>query len=138
MGIFDVKHNKIVRWFYDHFNIETGEGLDLFQFFPGIKKFFKERRLHAAIRTFGDVVFTIIILMGLFGPQEPNRNAMLYLSWGIWWPSVVLSWFFLGRMWCGILQKKGWSLNLKVPNVLKKNGVYWSVILLALIIWLEE
>ena len=136
-----------LRWIRDRLRLETGEGIDLFNAFPSIRRFFRERRLHAAIRTIGDIVFTIIILLGLFGPQDPSENVMLYLSWGLWWPSVVLSWFFVGRMWCGfcpfpgmgrIFQRYGWTLDLKVPNALKKRGVYWSVILLAVIIWAEE
>ncbi|WP_457755510.1 hypothetical protein, partial [Thermodesulfatator indicus] len=27
---------------------------------------------------------------------------MLFISWGLWWTSIVLSWFFVGRMWCGV------------------------------------
>ncbi len=136
-----------LRWLQERLDIESGEGIDLFTYFPSIKKFFRERRLHAVIRTIGDIVFTIIILMGLFGPQDPSSNVMLYLSWGLWWPSVVLSWFFVGRMWCGfcpfpgigrIVQRYGLCLNLKVPDALKKNGVYWSVVLLGVIIWIEE
>ncbi len=129
------------------FDVESTESIDLFTVFPWLKKFFRERRLHAAIRTIGDIIFTFIIVSGFLGPQDPKANISLFLSWGIWWPTVVLSWFFLGRMWCGfcpfpgmgrILQRLGLSLELKVPKVLQNRGVHWSVILLGLIIWFEE
>ncbi len=121
--------------------------MDLFALFPTVKKFFRERRLHAALRTVGDFVFLFIIFSGLFGPQDPHRNTALYLAWGCWWSMVVLSWFFLGRMWCGfcpfpgigrMLQATGLSFNLPLPEFIKKKGLLVSVILLAIIIWLEE
>lgn len=121
--------------------------LDLFTYFPRLKKFFRERRLHAAVRTAGDIVFAFIIFSGLFGPQEPERNVALFLAWGLWWPTVVFSWFFVGRMWCGfcpfpglgrLLQRLGLSFRRPVPQWLRKYGVYWAVILLGLIIWIEE
>ncbi|NDY41679.1 4Fe-4S binding protein [Dissulfurirhabdus thermomarina] len=121
--------------------------VDLFERFPRLREFFRRRRLHAAMRTFGDATFTFIIVSGLFGPQEPDRNVALFLAWGVWWPSVVLSWFVFGRMWCGfcpfpgigrVMQRLGLSLERPVPRWLQKTGVYWSVGLLALIIWVEE
>jgi len=121
--------------------------IDLFKAFPSIYHFFKRRRLHAVIRTIGDVIFSFLILIGLFGPQEPERNCSLYLSWGVWWPSIVLSWFFVGRMWCGfcpfpgvgrLAQKLGLCLDLKIPHSLRKHAAYWSLFLLILIFWIEE
>ena len=129
------------------FDRTPDDTIDLFQVFPSIRRFFERRRLHAVIRTIGDIIFTFIILAGLFGPQDPDRNCTLYMSWGLWWPTIVLSWFFFGRMWCGfcpfpgigrIVQKFGLCLNMPIPGFLKKNTSYLSVILLALIIWIEE
>lgn len=121
--------------------------IDLFETFPFIRHFFERRRLHAVIRTAGDIIFAFIIFEGLFGPQDPERNCILYLSWGLWWPTIVLSWFFVGRMWCGfcpfpglgrLVQNFGLRLDFSVPLFLLKNGPYISVFLLALIIWVEE
>lgn len=120
--------------------------LDLFRIFPGLRRFLAYRRHHAALRTAGDLLFAFVVVSGLFGPQDPERNVAVFLAWGLWWPGVVLSWFFLGRMWCGIcpfpglgvfLQRWGLGLGLKIPGKLQKFGTHISVVLLALIIWSE-
>jgi len=120
--------------------------LDLFRIFPGVRRFLAARHHYAYLRTAGDVLFVLVVISGLFGPKEASRNVAVFLSWGLIWPSIVLSWFFLGRMWCGIcpfpglgvfLQRRGLSFSLPVPRFLQKYGVYVSVILLALIIWTE-
>ncbi|MFZ5775320.1 MAG: 4Fe-4S binding protein [Thermodesulfobacteriota bacterium] len=120
--------------------------LDLFRVFPGIRRFLAARHHYAYLRTAGDVLFVLVVLSGLLGPRDPSRNVAVFLSWGLIWPTIVLSWFFVGRMWCGIcpfpglgvfLQRRGITLSWSVPKWLQKYGVYISVILLALIIWIE-
>jgi hypothetical protein len=122
------------------------ERLDLFRIFPGVRRFLAARHHYAYLRTGGDVLFFLVVISGLFGPRDPTRNIAVFLTWGLLWPAIVLSWFFVGRMWCGIcpfpglgvfLQRRGLTLNLPVPKFLQKYGVYTSVILLALIIWIE-
>ena len=128
--------------------ISSGEGerLDLFRVFPGIRRFLAARHHYAYLRTGADILFVLVVISGLFGPQDPKRNVAGFLTWGVLWPFIVLSWFFVGRMWCGIcpfpglgvfLQRRGLSLARKVPRFLQKYGVYTSVFLLALIIWSE-
>lgn len=125
---------------------EQGERLDLFRIFPGFRRFLAARHHYAYLRTGGDVLFILVIISGFFGPQDPDRNFAVFLTWGLLWPSIVLSWFFVGRMWCGIcpfpglglfLQRKGITFNLPVPRIIRKYGVYLSVFLLAFIIWIE-
>ncbi len=125
---------------------ESNEQLDLFKVFPGFRRFLATRQHYAQLRTAGDLLFIIVLLSGFFGSRDPNRNVSVFLTWGIFWPFIVLSWFFVGRMWCGIcpfpglglfLQSKGLTLARPVPQFLKKYGVYSSVFLLALIIWAE-
>ncbi len=129
------------------FDRDPDARIDLFKVFPGLYRVFERRRFHALCRTIGDIIFTFIILGGLFGPQDPDRNCILFLAWGVWWPTVVLSWFFVGRMWCGfcpfpglgrVFQKMGITWHRPVPRILTKYGTYWSVSLLAFIIWIEE
>ena len=121
--------------------------LDLFTAFPALKRFFLNRHNLLYIRTAGDVIFAVIIIMGLFGPQDPSRNVSLFLAWGIWWTSVVLSWFYVGKLWCGIcpfpgigrvLQKFGLSLNREPSNLIKKYRIPFALIFFALIIWAES
>jgi len=125
---------------------EETERLDLFRIFPGVRRFLAARHHYAYLRTGGDALFFLVVISGLFGPRDPDRNLAVFMTWGLLWPAIVLSWFFVGRMWCGIcpfpglgvfLQRRGLSLNLPVPKFLQKYGVYTSVCLLALIIWIE-
>jgi hypothetical protein len=124
-----------------------GSRVNLFEVFPRFKAFFANRLNLLYARTAGDLFFTVLILLGLFGPQDPNRNISLFISWGLWWTSVVLSWFFFGKLWCGIcpfpglgrlFQKYGLSLNLDIPQSLRKFFVHLSVVLLGMIIWVES
>lgn len=125
----------------------NGFRLNLFQRFPFIKRFFYNRKNFAYIRTFGDLVFLGLIILGLFGPQDPKSNAMLFFAWGVWWTSVVFSWFFLGRMWCAfcpfpglarLFQRLGLSLYKDPSPWLKKYGIHLATALFFLIIWLES
>ncbi|MEA3546752.1 MAG: (4Fe-4S)-binding protein [Thermodesulfobacteriota bacterium] len=122
------------------------ERLDLFRIFPALRRFLAARHHHALLRTANDVIFILVLLSGFFGPEDPHRNVVVFLCWGLLWPGIVLSWFFVGRMWCGLcpfpglgllLQKKGLTFSWKIPLILKKYGVHVSVFFFALIIWAE-
>ncbi|MBV5318962.1 MAG: 4Fe-4S binding protein [Desulfobulbaceae bacterium] len=121
--------------------------VDLFEAFPAIKRFYRNRHNLFYLRTFGDISFSVIIIMGLFGPQDQSRNVSLFLAWGIWWVTVVMSWFFMGRSWCGIcpfpgvgrvLQMLGLSLNREPSVLLTKYRAPFALIFFALIIWVES
>ena len=129
------------------FTFDPTARLDLFTAFPIIRSFFKNRRNMAFLRTFGDFAFSALILLGIFGPQDPGRNISLFLAWGIWWSGVVLSWFFVGKLWCGVcpvlgigrlLQRYVLSLNLDPPHALRRYFIHIAVLLFAAIIWAES
>jgi len=126
---------------------DSEKKLDLFKAFPWLYKFFYNQHYHRFWQNFLFFLFIILILSGLFGPQDPGSNIVLYLCWGFWWPMVILSLFFVGRLWCGVcpfpvvgnfLQKHHFSLAKKVPKILKKNSIPISVSFFILIIWVEE
>jgi polyferredoxin len=127
-------------------SFDNVQRLDLFRVFPAFRRFLAARHHYALLHTGGDILFVLVLISGFSGPQDARRNIAVFLTWGILWPAIVLSWFFVGRMWCGIcpfpglgvfLQSRGWAFSLKVPRFLQKYGVYFSVFLLALIIWFE-
>ena len=121
--------------------------VDLFEAFPVIKGFYRNRHNLLYLRTFGDISFSVIIMMGLFGPQDHSRNVSLFFAWGIWWVSIVMSWFFLGKSWCGIcpfpgigrvLQMLGLSLNREPSVLLSKYRSTFALTFFAIIIWAES
>ncbi len=129
------------------FIFDPAARLDLFTTFPLIRRFFTQRRNLAILRTLGDIIFSCLILLGLFGPQDPEQNIALFLAWGLWWSGVVLSWFFVGKFWCGVcpflgigrlLQRYGLCLNLDPPHALRKYFIHIAVLLFAAIIWTES
>lgn len=138
---------KIKALFRILFIFDPTARLDLFTTFPAIRSFFAQRRNLAILRTFGDIAFTCLILLGLFGPQEPQQNIALFLAWGVWWSGVVLSWFFVGKLWCGVcpflgigrlLQRHGLCFNLDPPHALRKYFIHIAVLLFAAIVWAES
>ncbi len=89
--------------------------------------------------------FALLIGLGLFGSQAPDRNAALILTWAFWEPPLIIGIFFLGRMWCSIcpmgalsgLIRQAAGLNLKVPALIKNYGFYFSAAGIAAIFWAE-
>jgi hypothetical protein len=138
---------KLRELFHILFIYDPAARLNLFVSFPFIRRFFRNRNNLAIVRSFGDVAFTCLILLGLFGSQDPGRNISLFLAWGVWWSGVVLSWFFLGKFWCGVcpflgigrlLQRFGLCLNLEPPHALRHYFIHVAVLLFAVIIWAES
>ena len=120
---------------------------DLFVAFPRFYTIFFNQRVHFFVQRSLGIILIVLVVAGIFGSQDPLRNAMLYLCWGLWWPSVILSLFLVGRMWCGIcpfplagrfFQSCRLSLEKKVPQLIIKNSTGISVVFFMIIIWVEE
>jgi polyferredoxin len=47
-------------------------------------------------------LFAVVVAMLWFGPQQRQSNVALTVFWAWWWPLVLLSFPFVGRLWCAV------------------------------------
>lgn len=47
-------------------------------------------------------VFALVLAALFLGPQTRDRNVALLFFWAWWWPLVLLSYPFVGRLWCAV------------------------------------
>ncbi|OGP31333.1 MAG: hypothetical protein A2073_07505 [Deltaproteobacteria bacterium GWC2_42_11] len=105
-----------------------------------IENFFvRNRDRFAYIHAGMFIVFVVLILVPPFLPL-PDEDAAIwnnftllvrFLIWGIWFPLVLLSVIFFGRLWCGLLCPQGAmaeyagkiGLNRSIPRWMRWQGM---------------
>jgi len=118
--------------------------LNLLQYAP-VRRLLQSRFYPNAVLYLSVPFIILIAALGLFGPQSPERNAALVLTWGIWQPLLIMSTLIVSRAWCsacpiGALSStlsKRVGLNLKVPPFIRNNGFYLVGMGIAAIFWTE-
>lgn len=93
--------------------------------------------------SFATLVCTLLILF--FSPSPQISAVGLLLVWSLWWPTLVVSAFSLGRVWCGVcpvsmgmeLMQKVFHKNLPVPNIIKKYDYLFTTVLFLLVFYVE-
>ena len=114
--------------------------------YPLLKRFLKSffyPRLFQWITVFA---FTVIMVETLAGPPDVQNNFGSAATWVLWWPLIPFFFFLLGRFWCGIcpfawvsdLTQKLFGANLKVPNFIRKNGLWIIDITFIFITWSDH
>ena len=84
------------------------------------------------------VAYLGLVTVPAFLPLPPADGRILhnltlfaqFVFWGVWWPFVILSMMFMGRVWCGILCPEGalsefasrFGLGRPVPRWMKWGG----------------
>jgi len=46
--------------------------------------------------------YPIVVAILFFGPQTRDQNFALNFFWAWWWPLILLSFPFVGRLWCAV------------------------------------
>jgi transcriptional regulator with AAA-type ATPase domain/NAD-dependent dihydropyrimidine dehydrogenase PreA subunit len=77
--------------------------LNLLNRYPDLRRFLRSPwwpdRINYGL-TFG--LFAVVIAVLWFGPQQRHENVALTVFWAWWWPLVLLSFPFVGRLWCAV------------------------------------
>lgn len=106
----------------------------------------------ATLKVVSALFYLLVIVAGIFGTVHAEHNFATVLVWGLWWPLVIISVFFLGSAWCAIcpwetlsklvvLRKllrrpaKDRERSAKVPTRLR--NVYPALVLFMGLTWLE-
>ncbi|MBI4650774.1 sigma 54-interacting transcriptional regulator [Candidatus Desantisbacteria bacterium] len=92
------------------------------------------------------IFVALIFYFAFFTGNNSGTNPATFLSWTLWWPFYIISFFFLSRFWCsicpineyGIILRKIKFFNLKVTDFIKNNSHYFVTFGFLTIIWAEE
>lgn len=77
--------------------------LNLLNTYPALRRFLRSPwwpdRLNYG---FTLTVFALVIAVLILGPQTRDRNVALNFFWAWWWPLILISFPFVGRLWCAV------------------------------------
>ncbi|MEO0374916.1 MAG: sigma 54-interacting transcriptional regulator [Cyanobacteria bacterium P01_A01_bin.17] len=77
--------------------------LNLLNAYPGLRAFLRSDWWPTRINYgFTLTAFALVVLLLFLGPQQRDQNVALNLFWAWWWPLVLLSFPFVGRLWCSV------------------------------------
>ena len=92
------------------------------------------------------LVFAFILYQCWFVPAGPRGNLGTLLVWSVWWPMLVLSFFFAGRAWCAICPmmsaagatQRFVNLEWHIPAWLRRHDATIVMAGFFLIVWAEQ
>lgn len=113
---------------------------------PLLKRFLKSFFYPRIFQWAAVLVFAVIMVQTLAGPSAAHDNFGTAATWVLWWPLIPFFFFLFGRFWCGIcpfawvsdLTQKFFGANLKVPNFIRKYGLWIIDITFILVTWSDH
>jgi polyferredoxin len=107
---------------------------------PVLGAFLRWRHFNTLLLAPTLLFFGIVVGTGLFGAQTTDNPAIL-LTWILWWPAVIFTFFLVGRIWCvicpfgyvGDLAQRIVTLGRKSPRLLK--NMWWRLGLFLVLTW---
>ncbi len=102
------------------------------------------------IRAIAALVFAFILYECFAVGARPWGNIGTVLVWAVWWPALILSFFFAGRAWCAVcpmavsgelaqkLAQRWNKAERRIPAWLKEYDVSIVMAGFFVIVWVEE
>jgi transcriptional regulator with AAA-type ATPase domain len=99
-----------------------------------------------ALRVLVGGVFAFILYGAWVAPGGAAGAWSTTLVWAVWWPALVLSFFFAGRSWCAVCPMSSAGdavqrllhLNWRTPAWVKRHDTAIFMVGFFLIVWAEE
>ncbi len=112
---------------------------------PKVRAFLTSRLFPVLPRAIVGVFFVFVLLALFFGPDAPEKNIGLTLSWVVGWPLLIFSFFFLARTWCSVcgLSAPGWLAQFilkperPTPQFIRRYSGWIMAFLCILLFWIE-
>ena len=112
---------------------------------PRLRAFLASRLFPLVPRLVVGLVFLLVVIALLVGPDKAEDNIGLTLSWIVGWPLLVFSFFFLARTWCSVcgLAAPGWLAQLvrkperPTPAWIRRYSGWIMAFLCVLLFWIE-
>lgn len=123
--------------------------------FKPIRAFVKSRWFQFLLILPNQIIFWMVIFIGIFGVVDPGLNFGTAITWYLWFCMVFVMMVVVGRAWCAmcpfggfaewIQRKSFWQraqkalgLGKKLPEPIAKYGFTLSVITFLLLTYIEE
>ncbi len=122
---------------------------------PLVTRLLKDRRLQFFLILPNQIIFWLVIVVGLVGTAVPGLNFATAITWYLWFCLVFVMMVGVGRAWCAMcpfggfgewLQRRSFfqrrhvslGLGLKMPEKVAQYGFLLSVGSFLLLTWIEE
>ena len=112
---------------------------------PWIRTVLESRLYPVLPRTIVGTVLLAAVITLFFGPEDPEKNIGITLSWSIGWPLLFFSFFFMARTWCsvctlavpGTLLQSVIKPTRKTPEIIKIYSGWIMSALCIVVLWIE-
>jgi len=122
---------------------------------PRVARLLRDRKLQFLLILPNQLIFWLVIMLGLLGTVVPGLNFGTAITWYIWFCLVFVMMAVVGRAWCAMCPFGGFAewiqrrtfwqrtqktlgLGRKFPESLARYGLILSVGSFILLTWIEE